>query len=129
MITQKTPAEIRQGRQPMHRSLSGGIILAFMLAASPSVADQSDTHTHGMGGTHMKVSGVVSKVQPDHITVKTSWGRLKISSSTAPKNLEVGEEVVMQVNENNAVIDVHRKGDPSHSHRFVSGKLAYASAD
>jgi hypothetical protein len=95
-------------------------------------ADQGGAHgpggTHGRG-THMKVTGVVSKVQSDLITVKTSWGQMRIMSSTAPKNLEVGEEVEMQVNENNAVIDVHRKGDPSHTHHFVSGKLAYASKD
>ena len=35
----------------------------------------------------------------------------------------------MQVNENNAVIDAHRKGDKAHSHRFVTGNLAYASPD
>jgi uncharacterized protein YuzE len=45
------------------------------------------------------------------------------------KGLEVGEEVEMQVNENNAVIDVHRKGDTSHSQRFVTGNLSYTSAD
>ncbi|WHZ23825.1 MAG: hypothetical protein OJF47_002937 [Nitrospira sp.] len=79
--------------------------------------------------THMKVTGVVSQVGPDLITIKTSWGQMKIASATAPKNLHVGEEVEMQVNENNVVIDVHRKGDPAHSHRIVSGKLAYASPD
>jgi hypothetical protein len=35
----------------------------------------------------------------------------------------------MQVNENNAVIDIHRKGDKSHSHHFVSGNLVYTSPD
>jgi hypothetical protein len=45
------------------------------------------------------------------------------------KGLEVGEEVEMQVNENNAVIDVHRKGDTSNSQRFVTGNLSYTSAD
>ena len=36
----------------------------------------------------------------------------------------------MQVNENNAVIDVHRKGDKrAMSHRFVTGNLTYTSAD
>jgi hypothetical protein len=77
----------------------------------------------------MKVSGEVTAIQSGLITVKTTWGQMRVTSSTAPKNLEVGEEVVMTVNENNAVIDVHRKGDPSHSHRFVTGKLAYASTD
>jgi uncharacterized protein YuzE len=110
----------------------GSVVLGAVMVAPQGFADQGGAHgpggTHGRG-THMKVSGVVSKVQPDLITVKTPWGQMRITSSTAPKNLEVGEEVEMQVNENNAVIDVHRKGDPSHSHRFVSGKLAYASSD
>jgi uncharacterized protein YuzE len=112
-------------------AFGAGVLSAVMLLSN-GFADKGGTHgpggTHGKG-THMKVNGTVSAIQSDLITVKTSWGHMKIASSTAPKNLEVGEEVEMQVNENNAVIDVHRKGDPSHSHRFVSGKLAYASTD
>jgi hypothetical protein len=110
----------------------GAGVLSAVLLASNGFADKGGAHgpggSHGKG-THLKVTGTVSAIQSDLITVKTSWGHMKISSATAPKNLEVGEEVEMQVNENNAVIDVHRKGDPSHSHRFVSGKLAYASTD
>jgi hypothetical protein len=110
----------------------GVAMFSVLVLSSNGVADQGGAHgpggTHGKG-THMKVSGTVSAVQSDLITVKTSWGHVRISSATAPKNLDVGEEVEMQVNENNAVIDVHRKGDPSHSHHFVSGKLAYASPD
>lgn len=113
---------------PARRSVSGAVALAIVLAASPGLTDEGGTHTHG-SKTHMKVSGVVSKVQEDLVTVKTPWGQLRISSATAPKNLHVGEEVEMQVNDNNVVIDVHRKGDPAHSHRIVSGKLAYASLD
>ena len=113
-------------------AVMGATVLSAVMLAPSVFADQGGHHgpggTHGRG-THMKVTGVVSKVQPDLITVKTSWGQVRISSSTAPKNLEVGEEVEMQMNENNAVIDVHRKGDPSHAHHFVSGKLAYASPD
>ena len=104
----------------------GSIVLSAATVAPYGRADEGGMHGKG---THMKVSGVVSKVQTDLITVKAPWGQLRISSSTAPKNLEVGEEVEMQVNENNVVIDVHRKGDPSHSHHFVSGKLVSASAD
>ena len=54
---------------------------------------------------------------------------MTIASTFTPKHLKVGEEVEMQVNENNAVIDVHRKGDRTHAHRFVSGNLTYTSAD
>lgn len=79
--------------------------------------------------THLKVSGVVSKVQSGLITIKTSWGSMSIASNVAPKHLAVGEEVDMQVSGNNAVIDVHRKGDPAHAHRFVSGSLTYTSSD
>jgi hypothetical protein len=110
----------------------GSMVLSLLMLAPYALADQGGKHgpggTHGKE-THMKVSGVVSKVQSDLLTVKTTWGQMVISSATAPKNLEIGEEVEMQVNENNVVIDVHRKGDPAHSHRFVSGKLAYASKD
>ncbi|MET0516323.1 MAG: hypothetical protein ABW047_13475 [Nitrospiraceae bacterium] len=110
----------------------GSMVLSIVMLAPYGFADQGGKHgpggTHGKE-THMKVNGTVSAIQSGLVTVKTSWGQMMISSATAPKNLEVGEEVEMQVNENNAVIDVHRKGDPSHSHRFVSGKLAYASTD
>ncbi|WP_447598294.1 hypothetical protein [Nitrospira sp. Nam80] len=112
----------------MRARIISSIAVSLFLFSTSAYADKGGgAHSHH--GTHMKVTGVVSKVQADLITVKTPWGQMRISSSTAPKNLEVGEEVEMQVNENNAVIDVHRKGDPSHSHRFVSGKLAYVSTD
>lgn len=110
----------------------GSMVLSLSMLASYASADQGGMHgqggSHGKG-THMKVTGTVSAIQSDLITVKAPWGQLRISSATAPKNLEVGEEVEMQVNENNVVVDVHRKGDPSHSHRFIAGKLAYASKD
>ena len=82
----------------------GLMVLNSSIPASYALADQGGTHGHGKG-THMKVTGTVSAIESDLITVKTSWGQIRISSATAPKNLEVGEEVEMQVNENNAVIE------------------------
>jgi len=106
----------------------GSMSLSLLMLASYALADQGGKHgpggTHGKE-THMKVSGVVSKVQPKYTTIKTPWGSMTITSDTTPKNLEVGEEVEMWVNENNTVIDVHRKGDPAHAHRFVTGNLVY----
>ena len=46
-------------------------------------------------------------------------------ATLGPNHLEVGEEVEMQVNENNAVIDVYCKGAPAHLHRFITGNLVY----
>jgi hypothetical protein len=108
-------------------AFGAGILSAVMLV-STGFADKGGAHgpggTHGKG-THMKITGVVSKVQPKYTTIKTSWGSMTITSDTSPQNLEVGEEVEMWVNENNTVIDVHRKGDPAHAHRFVTGNLVY----
>jgi hypothetical protein len=101
----------------------GSVVFGLVMLVSPGFADEGGKH--GGKSTHMKISGVVSKVEPKYITVKTTWGSLVITSDTSPKNLEVGEDVEMTVNENNTVIDVHRKGDPTHAHRFVTGKLVY----
>jgi hypothetical protein len=103
----------------------GSMVLSLLMVASYGFADEGGSHSHAKGGTHMKVSGVVSKVEPKYITVKTTWGSLRITSDASPKNLEVGEEVEMTMNENNTVIDVHRKGDPDHAHHFITGKLVY----
>ena len=103
----------------------GSMVLGLSMAVSYGQAAESG----GKSATHMKVSGVVSNVASGITTMKTPWGTMKIASTLTPKNLEVGEEVDMQVNENNAVIDVHRKGDKAHSHRFVTGNLAYTSPD
>ena len=105
----------------------GSILLSGLMSAPYGLA--AEGRAAGKNATHMKVSGVVSNVQSGITTVKTPWGTMKIASTLTPKNLEVGEEVEMQVNENNAVIDVHRKGQAGHSHRFVTGNLAYTSPD
>jgi uncharacterized protein YuzE len=104
-----------------------GVVVMSLLTAAPHGFAQEGGQPRK--ATHMKVSGVVSKVQSGLVTVKTSWGSMTVASSVTPKGLEVGEEVEMQVNENNAVIDIHRKGDKSHSHHFVTGNLVYASPD
>jgi hypothetical protein len=53
-------------------------------------------------------------------TGKTAGGTMTFACAVTPKGLEVGEEVEMQVNENN---------DKSHSHHFVTGNLVYTSPD
>lgn len=102
------------------------ISLIALFVASNGLAEEAVPHGPG---THMKVSGVVSKVQSGVVFVKTPWGQIAASSPDGLKGLEVGEEVEMWVNENNAVIDVHRKGDPNHSHTYITGNLAYTSPD
>ncbi|MBP6263628.1 MAG: hypothetical protein KA426_10300 [Nitrospira sp.] len=103
----------------------GSMVLSLSMAVPYAQAAESG----GKSASHMKISGVVSNMASGITTVKTPWGTMKIASTLAPKGLEVGQDVEMQVNENNAVIDVHRKGEKGHAHRFVTGNLAYASPD
>lgn len=108
----------------MHKTMIlGSMVLSLLMMAPSGFADEGAKQGHH--STHMKVKGVVSKVESKHITVKTTWGSLIITSDASSQKLEVGEEVEMTVNENNTVIDVHRKGDPAHTHRFVTGNLVY----
>lgn len=125
--SRKLTVKSRRGGASASRNLIllGSLVMSVFLAPY-GFADEG--HSQG-AATHLKVSGVVAKVQATHVVIKTPWGQMKIASQVLPKGLEVGEEVDMWVNENNAVIDVHRKGDPSHSHKFVTGSLAYTSTD
>ena len=52
----------------------GLMVLSLSMPASYASADQGGTHGHGKG-TRMKVSGTVSAIQSDLITVKTPWVR------------------------------------------------------
>ena len=112
----------------MHKTmLLGAMVLSLLMLAPYGFADEGGKH--GTRATHMKVNGVVSKVQSGLTTVKTSWGTMTFASTFTPNLLEIGEEVEMLVNSNNAVIDVLGKGKKRHFHRFVSGDLTYTSAD
>ncbi len=106
----------------------GSVLLTALFLISPrAFADEGGAH---LPGTHMKVSGVVSKIQSGVVFVKTTWGQMRLQSAFPGglENIEVGEELDMQVNENNTVIDVRRKGEPAQAHRYVTGDVAYASA-
>ncbi len=120
----------RSGKRNGRRAglLVGVCAASLLFAAMPTWADQGVAHS--AAGTHLKVTGTIEKVQPEFLTVKTSWGHVRVFSPVKKDDLKVGEEVEMQVSENNVVIDIHRKGDPAERpHRHVLGKLAYASTD
>lgn len=79
-------------------------------------------------GTHMKLSGVVSKIESGLVFVTTPTGRLTVSSKAIRAVCKVGDKVTMWMNEGNVVIDVHKEGKPS-PHRFITGSLTYVSDD
>jgi TusA-related sulfurtransferase len=79
-----------------------------------------------MVSTRMNVSGEITKIQSGMVFVKTSVGQLTMSAKGI-HNPQVGQEVVMWVNGDNAVIDVHKKGESVPLHRLITGNLTYAS--
>ncbi|BFU94739.1 MAG: conserved protein of unknown function [Nitrospira sp.] len=123
--SRKLTVESRKGSASRNLILLGALAVSLVLTPY-GFADEG---TKPGASTQMKVNGVVEKVKGTHVVIKTSWGQMTVAAPVLPKGLEPGEEVEMWVNENNAVIDVHRKGDPSHAHKFVTGALAYTSAD
>ena len=77
---------------------------------------------------HIKVSGVVSKVQAGLVTVKTPTGHFTVGLKAINAVCKVGDRVTMYVNEGNTVIDIH-KGDNPSPHRFIVGTLTYVADD
>lgn len=105
-------------------ALSAAVVSLGMLV-SYAFADEV---TNPGAVTQMKVSGIVSKVQSGLVHLKTPWESMTFTLPGS-ETLKVGEEVEMQVNNNNAVIDFHRKGEPAPSRRYISGALAYSARD
>jgi hypothetical protein len=75
---------------------------------------------------HKIVSGVVKDVKSDVYTVTTPTGLLTLNQNAAERHghgvPKVGDQLTLLVDENNAVIDVHPKGQEG-KHVFVTGKL------
>src|SRR5688572_2929073 len=65
----------------------GGIALSLLMAVPAWSAEGGKDGK----GTHIKVSGVVTKVHPSHVTIKTPWGQMTIAAAAGPQNLKEGE--------------------------------------
>ncbi len=61
--------------------------------------------------------------------MKTPGASYSLSTKTAPSDIKVGDELSLWVNKNNVVVDHQRAGDKEPHHRFITGKVAYASPD
>jgi hypothetical protein len=117
------------GIMDRHISIAVGALgLIVMLLLAPSdlsaqIAEQAEEHAK-MG--HQIVSGVVKEIKSDVYTLKTPTGLLTLSLNQAERHghgdPKVGDEMTLLVNENNAVIDAHPKGQEGR-HAFVTGKL------
>jgi hypothetical protein len=103
-------------------------VLGTALTFSPPVATATGAaEKEGPPQGHKKVSGVVTGEKSGVVTVKTATGTLTLNPNAARRHghaLKEGQELTLYLDENNAVVDVHPKGDEG-THRFITGNLIY----
>lgn len=79
-------------------------------------------------GMHLKVSGTVTAMRSGLLFVKTAYGTLTAHQGAGRHDVKVGDHLVLWVDEDNYVIDVHRETDRG-VHRVIRGKAAYVGDD
>ena len=109
-------------RQQMFLLALVGAVLTFVSQV------QAASETEGPPRGHLKVSGVVIE-KGATLAVKGPGGATYQLNPNASERhghepFKKGDEVTVLINENNAVIDIHAKGQEG-KHRFVTGKLVY----
>ncbi len=82
----------------------------------------------GVSKGHREVSGVVKSDKGGVITVETPTGNYSLNENAARRHghavPKVGDEVTIMLDENNAVIEAHPKGEKGQ-HHFFTGKLVH----
>lgn len=113
----------------MRRRLSLNIALPMFIATLVVMPVAVKAESGGPSQGHREVTGVVTGEKSGLLTVKLPDGSTmtlnpKIAERHGHPTPKVGDEVTLVLNENNAIIDHHPKGDKG-PHKFVTGKLAY----
>ena len=72
---------------------------------------------------------MVTKVTKTGITLKTPSASVTLNVNATERSglthVKAGDELTVWINEDNIVVDVHKKGH-QQEHRFITGKLAYS---
>ena len=100
-------------------------LLLTMLITIPCVTEAA---TDGQQGSHKSVAGVVIK-KDNALAVQTPEGSTYQLNENASRRhghepFKEGDEVTVVLDENNTVIDLHRKGEKG-KHTFVTGALVH----
>lgn len=114
----------------MKKGLIRGFLVLTMIAqlfyAGQVMAD--DEPSSG----HREVSGTVEKVESGLISVKTEEGTTRTFTVSEGKrenvrSLKAGDKVVLEMDEGNQIVDIHREGSiitkGDHRHRSIAGTL------
>lgn len=102
--------------------------ISLFVAALVTMPYVAYSAAEGQHSSHKAVSGVVVK-QGNGLAVKTPEGATyQINENNSLRHghapFKEGDEVTVVVDENNAAIDLHHKGE-SGKHTFVTGKLIH----
>jgi hypothetical protein len=90
------------------------------------------TGEHAMPHTHKHLTTTVEKIQSGLVWFKPVAGleHRAVSLHKAERmglyEAKVGDEVILVIDEENLLIDLHKKGSEPAGHRLIAGKLSYA---
>ena len=108
------------------RVMSSAFAIGLLLTGHTVWAD--DSHPHQQT-PHIQATGVVTQVTSTAISLKTPFANVTLNVNASERsgftNVKIGDELTVWMNEDNIVMDVHKKGDQPQ-HRLITGKLAYS---
>lgn len=105
------------------------VAAGFMWCGSQTFAGEVD---HGKHSTHQYRTVTVEKIQSGLLFLgqQAGVGQRTVSVHKAERmgllQAKKGDEVILEIDENDMLIDLHRKGVPPAGHRLITGKLTYA---
>lgn len=110
-------------------AVCSAILGALLLATAAPAADQPGDVVKG---GHKEIHATVDKIDAGviHLKVPGQMPSRTLSQIQAErmglKDIKVGEELSLVMDENNVIIDAHRAGTPGHGHRSLMGILEEA---
>ncbi len=115
--------EVMNRTMNLHVIMLSAVMGMFLIMSGIGYAD-SKSVSHG----HKQVTGVVTTEKGGVLTVKTPTGDYSLTENASHRHghavPKVGDEVTLVLDENNAVIEAHPKGEEG-IHQFYTGKLVY----
>src|SRR5689334_20719989 len=109
---------------------SGLLFAAFIVFATAPSLVMADEPADGT--THRMIPAVIKRIEGSMLFVQPEKGlqRRVISIRKAERmglqEAQLGEEIMLVLDENDVLVDVHRKTVPAQGHKFINGKLKYA---
>ncbi|MGE0474841.1 MAG: hypothetical protein AB7P17_14505, partial [Nitrospirales bacterium] len=105
----------------LHLSVLSAVMSVFLIMSG-------NGHADSLSEGHRKVTGVVTAIKGEIVTIETPTGHHTLNQKNARQHghaeYKEGDEVTIVLDENNTVIEAHHKGEEGH-HHFYTGKLVY----